>query len=156
MERHVLPWSVALAFPLAGFFYKKKDIKMSVNKKYFYLKLKENFFDRSEIKTIEGMQNGYLKLKENFFDRSEIKAIEGMQNGYEYICIMQKMYLRSLSREGQLMLTDKVPYDYTMLSNVLNHEEDAIKRAIEIFCDLGLCQISYDKRIYMKKIQDFI
>lgn len=98
----------------------------------------------------------YLKLKENFFDRAEIKAIEGMQNGYEYICIMQKMYLRSLERDGKLMLTDTVPYDLNMLSTVLNHRDDTIKCAIEIFSDLGLCEIMSDKSIYMTEIQNFI
>jgi predicted phage replisome organizer len=98
----------------------------------------------------------YLKLKENFFDRAEIKAIEGMQNGYEYICIMQKMYLRSLERDGKLMLTDTVPYDLNMLSTVLNHRDDTIKCAIEIFTDLGLCEIMSDKSIYMTEIQNFI
>jgi hypothetical protein len=38
----------------------------------------------------------YLKLKDNFFDRPEIKAIEGIESGYEYICIIQKMYLRRI------------------------------------------------------------
>ena len=33
---------------------------MSETKKYFYLKLKENFFDTEEIKILESMENGYL------------------------------------------------------------------------------------------------
>ena len=32
---------------------------MSDNKKYYYLKLKENFFDSAEIKILESMPNGY-------------------------------------------------------------------------------------------------
>ena len=98
----------------------------------------------------------YLKLKDNFFDRPEIRAIESMQNGYEYICIMQKMYLRSLEREGKLMLTDTIPYDLTMLSKVLNHRDDTIKCAIEIFLKLGLCDVMSDQSIYMTEIQNFI
>ncbi len=98
----------------------------------------------------------YLKLKENFFDRAEIKTIEGMQSGYEYICIIQKMYLRSLSREGKLMLTDTIPYDLQTLSSVLGHKQNAIKMAIEIFSKLNLCEILDDKSIYMTEIQNFI
>lgn len=98
----------------------------------------------------------YLKLKENFFDRPEIKAIEGMQSGYEYICIIQKMYLRSLSRDGKLMLTDTIPYDLKILSSVLGHKEDIVKNAIDIFNQLGLCELLDDKSIYMTEIQNFI
>lgn len=98
----------------------------------------------------------YLKLKDNFFDTPEIKAIEGMQNGYEYICIIQKMYLRSLKRNGKLMLTDTIPYDINTLSSVLNHRSDAIKTAVELFMQLGLIQLLDDKTIYMLHIQNFV
>jgi predicted phage replisome organizer len=98
----------------------------------------------------------YLKLKDNFYDRPEIKMIEGMQNGYEYICVMQKMYLRSLCRDGKLLLTDTVPYDIHMLSSVLGHDEAVIKAATEIFSKLGLCTMLEDHTIYMTEIQNFI
>ena len=75
----------------------------------------------------------YLKLKENFFDRPEIKAIEGIPNGYEYICIMQKMHLRSLERDGRLMLTDTIPYEVKTLSSVLGHRVEVINSAIDLF-----------------------
>jgi predicted phage replisome organizer len=98
----------------------------------------------------------YLKLKDNFFDRAEIKAIESMQSGYEYICIIQKMYLRSLSRNGKLMLTDTIPYDLRTLSSVLGHKQDTIKTAVDVFSELGLCELLDDKSIYMTEIQKFI
>ena len=34
-------------------------MRMSDNKKYYYLKLKDNFFDSDEIKILEQMKNGY-------------------------------------------------------------------------------------------------
>ncbi len=98
----------------------------------------------------------YLKLKNNFFDQEEIRAIEGQQNGYEYICIIQKMYLRSLSREGKLMLTDTIPYDLPSLSAVLGHKQETVKMAIELFQKYGLCEILSDQTIYMTEIQNFI
>ena len=98
----------------------------------------------------------YLKLKDDFFDRPEIKAIEAQQNGYEYICIIQKMYLKSLMRNGQLMLTDLVPYDLQTLSHVLGHKQDAVKCAIDLFVSFGLCEMLEDRTIYMSEIQNFI
>ena len=98
----------------------------------------------------------YLKLKDNFFERPEIKAIESKQNGYEYICIIQKMYLRSLSRNGKLMLTDVIPYDIEILSHTLGHKQETVKTAIELFSNFGLCEILEDNAIYMTEIQNFI
>jgi predicted phage replisome organizer len=114
------------------------------------------FYARREDGLSEAKTYFYLKLKENFFERPEIKAIEGMQSGYEYICIIQKMYLRSLSREGKLMLTDTVPYDIKLLASVLGHKQETIKAAVEIFRQLGLVEILSDKSIYMLEIQNFI
>jgi len=98
----------------------------------------------------------YLKLKDNFFDLPEIKVIEGLQNGYEYICIMQKMYLRSLSRDGKLMLTDMIPYEIATLSSVLGHKQETITAAIKVFKSLNLLEILDDMTIYMTEIQNFI
>ena len=98
----------------------------------------------------------YLKMVDSFFDRPVIKAIEAQQNGYEYIAIIQKMYLKSLERNGKLMLTDKIPYDLQVLSSVLGHRQDTVKAAIELFIKYGLCEILEDSTIYMLEIQNFI
>ena len=98
----------------------------------------------------------YLKLKENFFDRPEMKAIESFENGYEYICIILKMYLKSLEREGRLVMTDTIPYDLTILSAVLGHKQDTVKFAVDLFLKFGLCELLEDKTIYMTEIQNFI
>ena len=41
---------------------------MSNNKKYYYLKLKETFFNSDEIILIESMQDGILFLKKYSYD----------------------------------------------------------------------------------------
>jgi len=98
----------------------------------------------------------YLKLKDDFFDRPEIKAIEKTQSGYEYICIIQKMYLKSLCRGGKLMLTDSIPYDLDLLSSVLEHKKEIVAAAIALFQKYGLIDVIDDKTIYMTQIQNFI
>jgi predicted phage replisome organizer len=98
----------------------------------------------------------YLKLKDNFYDRPEIKAIESMESGYEYISIMQKMYLRSLERDGKLMITDTIPYDLKTLGKVLGHKQETINAAVNLFEQFGLLKIMDDKSIYMTEIQSFI
>lgn len=45
----------------------------------------------------------YLKLKEDFFDTDEMKILESMKDGYLYSNILLKLYLKSLSNSGRLM-----------------------------------------------------
>ena len=42
----------------------------------------------------------YLKLKENFFDSEEMIILQSMQDGYIYSDILMKLYLRSLKMKG--------------------------------------------------------
>lgn len=59
----------------------------------------------------------YLKLKEDFFDSDEMLLLQGMKDGYLYSDILMKMYLRSLKNEGRLMYKDYIPYSLEMISN---------------------------------------
>ena len=58
----------------------------------------------------------YLKLKEDFFDSDEMLLLQGMKDGYLYSDILMKMYLRSLKNEGRLMYKDYIPYSLEMIS----------------------------------------
>jgi predicted phage replisome organizer len=78
-----------------------------------------------------------------------------MESGYEYVAIMQKMCLRSLEREGKLMLTDNIPYHIPVLAKVLGHKQETIEKAINVFNDLRLCTVMQDKSIYMNEIQKY-
>ncbi|WP_423738365.1 phage replisome organizer N-terminal domain-containing protein [Clostridium beijerinckii] len=60
-----------------------------------------------------------MRLKEDFFDSDEIKIIESQPNGYMYSNILLKLYLKSLKRNGKLMVTDFIPYTLESLSKVL-------------------------------------
>ena len=46
----------------------------------------------------------YLKLKENFFDSDSIVLLEDMKDGILYSNILLKMYLKSLKNGGKLQL----------------------------------------------------
>jgi len=98
----------------------------------------------------------YLKLKDNFFDREEIKIIEGLENGYEYIAIMMKMYLKSLKRGGSLKITNTIPYSISTLASALGHKQDTIKAAIAVFKQFHLIDILDSGDIFMLDIQNFI
>lgn len=58
----------------------------------------------------------YLKLKEGFFESEEIKILESMKDGYIYSNILLKLYLRSLRNEGRLMYRNVIPYTPEILA----------------------------------------
>lgn len=98
----------------------------------------------------------YIRLNENFFEREEIKIIESLPNGLEYSLILLKMYLKSLKRDGRLMVTDVIPYSPVTLSKVIGHNIDTVKNAIKVFEEFKLIEVLDNGAIYMNEIQSLI
>ena len=98
----------------------------------------------------------YLRLVDNFFDRDEMIMLESMPDGYMYSNILLKLYLRSLKNEGKLLFNDRIPYNSTMLANITRFPVGVIEKALKIFLELGLIEILDNGAIYMLDIQDFI
>jgi len=101
----------------------------------------------------------YLKLKDSYFDQDKIKIIEGMENGYIYSLIILKLYLKSCKYEGKLMMTSTIPYDpnkLEILAKVLNHDISHLRDSIKIASELDIITIIDSKDIWMTDIQDFI
>ena len=98
----------------------------------------------------------YLKLADNFYDRDEMIILESMPDGYMYSNILLKLYLRSLKNEGKLLFNDRIPYNSQMLANITRFPVGVIEKALKIFLDLGLIEILDNGAIYMLDIQNFI
>lgn len=98
----------------------------------------------------------YLKLKEGFFDSEDMKLLQGMKDGYVYSDILLKLYLRSLRQEGRLMYRGIVPYTPEMIATLTNHQVGTIERAMKIFEQMGFIEILDNGAIYMLDIQNFI
>ena len=98
----------------------------------------------------------YLKLKDNFFDSDQMIVLESMPDGYKYSNILLKLYLRSLKNDGKLMFNDRIPYNSTILSQVTRHSVGDVEKAVKIFSELGLIEILENGAIYMLDIQNFI
>lgn len=98
----------------------------------------------------------YLKLKENFFDSEEIKILESQKDGYIYSNILLKMYLRSLRNEGRLMYRNIIPYTPDILATLTGHQVGTVEKALQVFEKLGLIEILDNGAIYMMDIQNYI
>ena len=82
----------------------------------------------------------YLKLKENFFDSDSIVLLEDMKDGILYSNILLKLYLKSLKNGGKLQLDEHIPYTAQMIATLTRHQIGTVERALEIFRQLGLVE----------------
>ncbi len=98
----------------------------------------------------------YLKLKADFFEDDAMIVLESMPDGYKYSNILLKLYLRSLKNEGKLMLSERIPYNSTMLAQVTRHSVGDIEKAVKIFTELGLIETLDNGAIYVSDIQNFV
>ena len=98
----------------------------------------------------------YMRLKENFFDTNEMKVLESMQDGYKYSNILLKLYLMSLQSDGKLMLNERIPYNSQMIATITRHSVGDVEKALRLFKDLGLIEILDSGAIYMLDIQKYI
>lgn len=98
----------------------------------------------------------YLKLKENFFESDSMILLESMKDGYLYSNILMKLYLKSLKDGGRLMLNGTIPYNSQMLASVTRHQVGTLEKALDIFTELGLIEVLDSGAIYMMDIQNFI
>ena len=98
----------------------------------------------------------YLRLKESFFEDEAIIILESMPDGYIYCNILLKLYLRSLKNDGRLMYREFIPYTPEVIAQVTRHSVGDIKAAIEVFEKLGLVEVLDNGAIYMLDIQELV
>ena len=98
----------------------------------------------------------YMRLKESFFDDDAIKILEAMPDGYLYSNILIKLYLKSLKFNGRLMYNERIPYNASVLATLTNHSVGVIEKALDIFEQLGLIEVLDNGAIYMLDIQNYI
>ncbi len=95
----------------------------------------------------------YLKLKENFFDGDAIVLLENMPDGILYSNILLKLYLKSLKSSGKLQLDEHTPYTAQMIAILTRHQIGTVERALKIFLQLGLVEQLADGLLYMTDIE---
>jgi len=96
----------------------------------------------------------FLKLKEDFFDQREIVVLEGSKDGILYVNILLKLYLKSLQHNGKLLLNEMTPLSAEMIALLTRHEVGTVERAMRAFMQLGLVEVLEDNIFYMPEIQE--
>ncbi len=101
----------------------------------------------------------WLKLKEDFFDDDAIEWLEEQPNGKEYSLFYLKLCLKSLKTDGILIRTVGnmlIPYDLKKLSDITKTDFDTVTVAMELLKRIGLVEIWTNGEIFLPGLQDMV
>lgn len=101
----------------------------------------------------------WLKLNENFFEDETIQWLEEQANGQEYVLFYLKLCLKSLKENGLILrvVGDKlIPYDVKALAKLTSTPSDTVRQALQVFSEIGLVKVEETGIIYMNQINEMI
>ena len=98
----------------------------------------------------------WLKLKRDFFKRHDIRIIEVMPNGKDYILFYLKLLCESVDHNGNLRFSEQIPYNEDMLATITNTNVDIVRSAIKVFSSLNMMEIMDDGTYYMSEVEKMI
>ena len=112
---------------------------MSETKRYYWLKLPENFFDATDDETIS--------------------FIEEQEGGSAYVLFYLKLLCKALRTDGTLIRligNRYVPYDEKSLSKLTNTPVDTVRCAVAILKEVGLLKQLDSGELYLTQINEFV
>ena len=98
----------------------------------------------------------WLKLKRDFFKRHDIQIIESMENGKDYLIFYLKLLCESVDHDGGLRFSEQVPYNLEMLSTITRTNVDIVRSAVKLFVELDMMEIWDDGTFFMTQVQKMI
>lgn len=98
----------------------------------------------------------WLKLKKDFFKRHDIQIIEGMPNGKDYILFYLKLLCESVDHDGSLRFSEEIPYNDQMLATITNTNVDIVRSAVKLFIELRMMELMDDGTFYMTQVEKMI
>ena len=98
----------------------------------------------------------WLKLKRDFFKRHDIEIIEGMPNGKDYVLFYLKLLVESIDHEGALRFSETLPYNEEMLATITRTNVDIVRSAVKIFSQLGMMDMMDDGTLYMRQLEGMV
>lgn len=98
----------------------------------------------------------WLRLQDDFFKRHDIKIVECMPNGKDYIIFYLKLLCESTSHEGRLRFSEEIPYNEEMLATITNTNIDIVRSAIKVLSQLKMIEVLDDGTLYMHQVAKMI
>lgn len=101
----------------------------------------------------------WMKLREDFFDDDAIEWLEEQPKGKEYALFYLKLCLKSLKTNGLLIRTVGtilVPYDTKKLADITKTDYDTAIVAMELLKNIGLVEIMESGEICLPRMEEMI
>ena len=101
----------------------------------------------------------WIKLKENFFNIETIDWLISQKNGCEYIVLYQKLCLLSANKNGELSMTVGemiIPYDEAKIARETKFEIDTVIVALELFKRIGLIYEQEDGILKIPYVEEMV
>lgn len=101
----------------------------------------------------------WLQLKEDFFEDEAIEWLEEQENGKDYVLFYLKLCLKSLKSDGVLYRTVGtllVPYDTKKLAELTKTNFDTVVNAMKLLTQIGLVTIYENGTIFMEQVSEMI
>lgn len=99
----------------------------------------------------------WLKLKNDFFDDDAISWLEEQEHGSEYVLFYLKLCLKSLKSDGILIrnVGDMlVPYDTKRLAEITRTKFDTVVVAMELLKKIGMIEVLEGGELYLTQVQN--
>ena len=96
----------------------------------------------------------WLKLKDNFFDEKYVKALRRLPNGDTLTIIYIKMQLKSLNTDGHIYYENFLTDSISELAMTLDENEDDVKAAVEALVRFGAVERQEDETIFITSMQE--
>ena len=98
----------------------------------------------------------WLKLKDDFFDEKYIKALRRLPQGDSLVIVYLKMQLKSLKTEGIIKYEQILPDAISELSMLLDEDEQVVRLAIGALIKFGIVERWENETFYMVAMQQLI
>jgi predicted phage replisome organizer len=101
----------------------------------------------------------WMKLREDFFDDDAMEWLEEQPKGKEYALFYLKLCLKSLKTNGLLIRTVGtllVPYDTVKLADITKTDFDTVVVAMELLKNIGLVEILEGGEICIPRMEEMI
>ena len=101
----------------------------------------------------------WLKLQENFFDDDTIDFIEGQENGEKYVLFYLKLCLKALKNQGKLIRYVGellLPYDEVGIAKLTKTDVDIVRSALTLFANIGLIKRLETGEIYLTQLNEMV
>lgn len=101
----------------------------------------------------------WLKLKEDFFEEDTMRFLREQPNGSEYCVFYLILCLKSLRTDGRLarVIGDTiVPYDVKALANLTGVLEDTVKGALSLLLKYGVIKQMESGELYLQQVEEMV